>query len=97
MPVSGALLNAAAASDLCHNWISTETAAIHRMNLLATNLWLNEEFAACGLRSLAELLGRAPLPSSLICGIVKSEIVRLENCSNIWRDNADRSATVGRA
>jgi hypothetical protein len=83
-PVSEALLNAAATNDLYHNWKRAEIAAIYCMNLQAAALRLNGK-------------GSAPLQFSLTCGIAESEIVRLENCTNTWRDGACRSATVGRA
>jgi len=96
-PVSEALLNAAAANDLCRNWKRAEIAAIYCMNLQAAALRLNEESTVRAIQSLTELEGSAPLQFSLIYGIAKSEIVRLESCTNTRRGDACRSATVGRA
>jgi len=96
-PVSDALRRAAASSNLCHNWKSVEIAALYCMNLLEANLRLNEESAVRANQSLTGLRGSARLHSWLISGTVDIEIVRLENCTNTWRENACRSAMVGRA
>jgi hypothetical protein len=96
-PLSEALLNAAATNGLYHNWKRAEIAAIYCMNLQAAALRLNEESTVRAIQSLTELKGSAPLQFSLTYGIAESEIVRLENCTNTWRDGACRSATVGRA
>jgi hypothetical protein len=99
-PVSDALRRAAAASDLCHTWKSGEIAAIYaiyRIKLPMANIWLNGESTVRAVQSLTGLRGSALLRNSLICEMVQSEIVRLENCTNTWRENACRSAMVGRA
>jgi hypothetical protein len=96
-PVSDALRRAAASSNLCHNWKSVEIAALYCMNLLEANLRLNEESAVRANQSLTGLRGRARLHSWLFSGTVEIEIVRLENCTNTWREDACRSAMVGRA
>jgi len=84
-------------SNLCHNWKSGEIAAIYRMNLPVQYLRLNKESAVRAIWALTGLRGSALLRNSLICEMVQSEIVRLENCTNTWRENACRSAMVGRA
>jgi hypothetical protein len=96
-PVSDALRRAAATSDLCHNWKSAEIAAIYRIKLPMANIWLNGESTVRAVQSLTGLRGRALLRNLLICEMVQSEIVRLENCTNTWREDACRSAMVGRA
>jgi hypothetical protein len=96
-PVSDALRRAAATDNLCHNWKSGEIAASHRMNLPEANLRLSKESTVRANKSLAELRGSARLHFWFISGAVESEIVRLENCTNTWREDACRSAMVGRA
>jgi hypothetical protein len=96
-PVSDALRRAAAASDLCHNWISAEIAARYRMNLPEANLRLNKESTVRGNKSRTRLRGSAPLHFRLISWPVESEIVRLGNRTNTWHEDACRSAMVGRA
>jgi hypothetical protein len=96
-PESDALRRAAAASNLCHNWKSGEIVALYRMNLPEANLRLNQESTVRANKSLTGLRGSAPLHFWLIRGTVESEIVRLENCTNTWREDACRSAMVGRA
>jgi hypothetical protein len=96
-PESDALRRAAASHNLCHNWKSGEIAALYRMNLPEANLRLNKESALRAHQSLKGLRGSAALHFWFISGAVESEIVRLENCTNTWREDACRSAMVGRA
>jgi hypothetical protein len=67
------------------------------MNLPEANLGLNKESTVRANQSLTGLRGSTLLHSWLISGTVESEIVRLENCTNTWREDACRSAMVGRA
>jgi hypothetical protein len=94
---SDALRRAAATDNLCHKWKSGEIAASHRMNLPEPNLRLSKESTVRANQSFTGLRGSARLHFWHISGTVESEIVRLENCTNTWREDACRSAMVGRA
>lgn len=65
--------------------------------LAAAEFLQQEGFAVRAIRPPTVPQGSARLRFSLTCAIADEELSRLEDCLNVWRDRAYRSAAVGRA